>query len=1085
MRKLSIILSLCATCFFASAQVSNPLIKYPSLSPDGTQMAFSYQGDIWISASDGSYPRRITIHEGYETLPFWTKDGKGLVFRSDRNGNNDIYYVKTDGGIPKQLTFHSYNDSPSDVTTDGKVIFSGNRNYNQIEWDNEIQMVSLNGGTPYRYLDALGFYATQSPNGRFIAFVKGSCRDEREAYDGPANTDIWLFDSQNKTYSQLTSNTKNDIYPKWGDDQTIYFQSARSGRYNVHRLKIDSDGNKVGNPEAITSYADMGITSFSVGDNGQRILLMKGDDLIGVNTGTKQASAISLSIGSDYRFDPIERKSYSKNVDQIIPSPNGKYSAIVIRGEIFVTENDKEKSKTVNLTNSPYRDLEPQWVNDSTIVFVSDREGNYDIYAVRSADQFEGDLFKTLKLDITKVTNTPEEESDLVISPDMKTLAFRRGNGLLLTASISDKGFISNEKTILDGWAQPYGLAWSPDSRWLAYSLEDLNFNEEVYIQKADGSTSPVNISMHPRLDSDPAWSPDGSKLVFSSARSNGDYDIWFLWLTKADWEKTADEWKYDDEEKEDKPKTQPDTDKKKKKGNAKEDDGDGTKPIQIDFEDIHERLQQVTSFYGNEVDPLVSKDGKTIYYRTSSDGWGKPAKVDVDLYKISWDKKDHTAITSDNARPSGLVMDSKNEYIYGLLNGGKPTRFKLSGDKKEAISISAKLHIDFKQELNQIYEEAWQAVKQGFYDPDFHGQDYEQLKSTYKPIAMKASTREDFNSVFNQMLGQLNASHMGLYRGDLRKEVQKSKTGLIGVEVKPTANGVEVIRKLPQMPADREISKIEVGEVITAVNGTTIDEQTNFYDLMNETVGERVLLSVRNAQGQNREVEIRPVASNSSARYKAWFREKQQLVDEYSNGQLGYIHIQAMGWSSFERFERELSAAGYGKKGLVIDVRFNGGGWTTDHLMAILNVKQHAYTVPRGATESLDNQSDFNEYYPYSERLPFPAWTKPSIALCNESSYSNAEIFSHAYKHLGIGTLVGKPTFGAVISTSGRSLIDGSWIRLPFRGWYVKATGENMEWGPAVPDIVLDNAPDERAKNTDSQLKKAVEQLLVEMEQK
>lgn len=1080
MQKIALTLFVWVITLSTMAQISNPLINFPSLSPDGKSMAFSYQGDIWTAKADGTDPRRLTIHEGYETKPLWTADSKGLVFQSDRNGNNDIFYVNLTGGIPKQLTYHSAGDTPSDVTTDGKVLFHGNRNYRQIEWDNEIHVASLSGGTPYRYLNALGFYASQSPNGRFVAFVKGSCRDEREAYSGPANTDIWLFDSQNNSYTQLTTDTHNDIYPKWGDDQTLYFQSARTGKYNVHKLMLDNTGSKTGNIEAVTSFTDMGISSFSVGNGGQTLLLDKGDQLISVNTSSKQVSNLNLVIGSDYRFDPIERKTYSKDVDQIIPSPNGKYSALVIRGEIFITENDKEKSKTINLSNSPYRDLEPQWVNDSTIVFISDRAGNYDIYAVRSADTNEGDLFKTLKLDVSKVTNTPEEETNLVISPDSKTLAFHRGEGKLLTATISDKGFLSNEKTLLNGWAQARGLSWSPDSKWLAYSMEDLDFNEEIYILKADGSMRPVNISMHPKLDSDPVWSPDGSKLVFSSARSNNDYDIWFLWLKKSDWEKTADEWKYEDEE-EDKPKSEPESSKKKKKGKSDETVEEETL-VQIDFEDIHERLEQVTAFYGNEISPLVSKDGKTIYYRTSTDGWGKPAKVDIDLFKISWDKKDHTAITSGDERPSSLIMDTKNEYIYATLKGGKPVRFKLSGDKKEGLPISAKLNIDFKEELNQIFEEAWKALDGQFYDPDFHGQDFDALKATYKPLALKASTREDFNTVFNQMLGQVNASHMGLYRGDLRKDVQSTKTGLIGVELKPVANGVEIIGKLPQMPADREISKIAIGETITAVNGTPISEKVNYFDLMNETVGERVLLSVQNTNGQTREVEIRPVSSNSSARYKAWVLEKKKLVDEFSDGQLGYIHIQAMGWASFERFERELAAAGYGKKGIVIDVRFNGGGWTTDHLMAILNVKQHAYTIPRGATESLANNKQFTEYYPYSERLPLPAWTKPSIALCNESSYSNAEIFSHAYKHLGIGTLVGKPTFGAVISTGGRGLIDGSWIRLPYRAWYVKATGENMELGPAVPDIVLDNAPDERSKNEDSQLKKATEQLLKEI---
>ena len=213
---------------------------------------------------------------------------------------------------------------------------------------------------------------------------------------------------------------------------------------------------------------------------------------------------------------------------------------------------------------------------------------------------------------------------------------------------------------------------------------------------------------------------------------------------------------------------------------------------------------------------------------------------------------------------------------------------------------------------------------------------------------------------------------------------------------------------------------------------------------------------------------------------------ERRKLTEKYSNGKLGYIHIEGMNWESFERFERELAASGEGKEGLVIDVRFNGGGWTTDYLMAILTAKQHAYTVPRGATDDLEkNQKSFSDYYPYGERLPFPVWTKPSIALCNANSYSNAEIFSHAYKTLGLGTLVGKPTFGAVISTGAASLVDGSVVRLPFRGWYVKGSGMNMENNGAEPDVIVENSPDAKAKNEDEQLQKAVEVLLKQIAEK
>jgi C-terminal processing protease CtpA/Prc len=190
------------------------------------------------------------------------------------------------------------------------------------------------------------------------------------------------------------------------------------------------------------------------------------------------------------------------------------------------------------------------------------------------------------------------------------------------------------------------------------------------------------------------------------------------------------------------------------------------------------------------------------------------------------------------------------------------------------------------------------------------------------------------------------------------------------------------------------------------------------------------------------------------------------------------------MDFPSFEVVEREFTAAGYGKDGIVIDVRYNGGGSTTDYLMTILNYKQHAYTIPRGASENLEKDKlKFRDYYPIGERLVYAAWTKPSIALCNEGSYSNAEIFSHAYKSLGIGKLVGLPTNGSVISTGGKSLMDGSFVRLPGRGWYTKTTDKNQELGPAIPDVIVENEPEWISKGTDNQLKVAVETLLKDID--
>lgn len=417
------------------------------------------------------------------------------------------------------------------------------------------------------------------------------------------------------------------------------------------------------------------------------------------------------------------------------------------------------------------------------------------------------------------------------------------------------------------------------------------------------------------------------------------------------------------------------------------------------------------------------------------------------------------------------------------MLSNGTLQRFEISGNKEEALPVSAKMVIDYKKEKEQIFDEAWRYLRDGFYDPDFHGNNWDELKNKYRDWAINTATERDFRDIFNYLLGEINASHMGMYGSD-RSETQSEKTGMLGVELKAVKSGMEILRVIPDTPADREESKLNKGEIILAVNGKEYDPEVNFYSLLTNKVDEKIILTVKRNNGEQQEVVIRPTGNIQNQLYNEWVKEQRKLTDKYSNGKLGYLHIEEMGWESFERFEREIAAIGQGKEGIVIDVRYNGGGWTTDYLMTVLNVKQHAYTVPRGSAKNLSKEhKKFSDYYPFAERLPYYPWMKPSVALCNESSYSNAEIFSHAYKTLEIGKLVGVPTFGAVISTGGMSLIDGTWVRLPFRAWYVKATDQPMENIPAVPDEIVYNAPNSKSKNFDEQLKKAVDLLMDQIE--
>jgi C-terminal processing protease CtpA/Prc/Tol biopolymer transport system component len=1051
--------------FSLSAFAESPFVRYPSLNSDGTKIAFSYQGDIWICSSSGENAVRLTIHEAYEGYPQWSGDDSRIGFSSNRFGNYDVFTIPSDGGVPERLTYHSSTDYINDFTNDGNILFTTARVFRQVEWDREIYGLSSSGGTPDRKLNAVGDMPVMSDDGRFIAFVRGWGRWTREDYRGPANLEIWNYDTQNDTYIKLTEFEGNDFYPRWDGSRTIYFISARSGNYNIHRLTIDEKGNKSGAVEQVTSFSGDGVRYFNISGDGAKLAMERQTDIYLMNTAGGTPEKVNVRISADYRLDPFEHKTYTNRMSEYSVSPSGKYTAFVVRGEIFVTENDKEKKKAKNLTNHPYRDHQVDWLNDTTLVYSSDKEGNYDLYLLRSADSDETDIFKSFKHESIKITDREEDESWPVVSPDGKKIAYEIGKGKLVVSDISADGDLSNETVLLDGWSAPGDVTWSPDGKWLAYSLSDLDFNDDIFIHAADNSREPVNVSMHPKGDYNPVWSPDGKKLGFLSSRNNNDMDVWFAWLTKEDWEKTKLDWEEADEEDNEK-------EKEEDKDSAK------VKEIKIDFEDIYQRLEQVTRLSGDESNPAISKDGETFYFVTSS-----PTEKGSDLFSVKWDGTEIKALTKGGTNPSSVKLDKDGKYLY-YSKRGSLSRYNLSGDKSESLPFSAKMKIVYEKEREQIFEEAWRALDQNFYDPDFHGKSWNSLKDKYKPWCLKASTHKDFQDMFNLMLGELNASHMALRGGDDRIDTQEESTGRLGIEVESAGDGVLVTHVVMNSPADKEKSKIEVGEKIISVNGSEINDNMNFYSLLTNTANENVLLEVESVNNDTREVIIRPASSLGSELYEEWVESKKNLVDEYSNGRLGYLHIEGMSIPSFERFVRELTARGYKKEGIVIDVRYNGGGWTTDYLMTVLNYKQHAYTVPRGATDDLEtNHPNFKTNYPLGERLPYAAWTKPSIALCNQNSYSNAEIFSHAYKTLGIGKLVGVPTFGAVISTWARGLMDGSYVRLPGRGWYVLATGENMENGPAVPDIIVYNSPDSKAKNKDEQLRRAVDELLSDID--
>ena len=1061
-----------------TAEEAAPFVRHPDVSPDGSTVVFSYQGDLFRVPAEGGLATRLTVHEAYESRPRFGPEGDRLAFQSDRWGSEDLFFMDADGGMVRRLTHHSADDELGGWTADGGLLFNTIRTWVQVEWEPEIHRIDAAGGTPDRLLDAVGFSPTTSPDGRFVAFVLGANRRTKVGYRGPANRDLWVHDTRDGGYTRLTEFDGNDMQPAWAGSRTLMFLSDRDGgdAYNLYRLELTAEGQADGDPEPVTSFPEDGVRHFGVSADGSTVAFERRTSIFLMRDGG-EPERLDVRIPRDDHFVDVERETFRDRAEEYAVSPDGEQVAFVVRGDLYVIENDTDEGRTVRLTTDVGRDRDVAWLSDTALVFASDRDGDYDLYRLESADPDEPDLHNSLEHRVVRLTDTAIPERRPVVSPDGDRVAWVQANasyaaapeGALVVAGVED-GELTDRRTLLDGWAVPEGVTWSPDGRWLAYARSDLDFNSEVFVLAADGSGDPVNVSQHPKADMSPVWSPDGTKLGFVSLRNNGDADLWFAWLREADWERTEEDWELRQELEEE------------EEAGEDGEEGDGedaaADTVRVDLERIHERLEQVTALPGNESDPVASEDGETFYFVTNRDAW-QEIGGEQEIWKAKWDGTEIERLASGGESPSSLRLGPGGEHLFMLREGGTLGRVVVEGGEEESLSFAARTRIDHRAERAQVFDEAWRLLDRNFYDPDFHGEDWEALHDRYRPWALAASTKRDFRDVFNRMLGELNASHMGIYGAD-RSETRDEETGLLGVEIDPVEGGVRIERVVPGSPADREASELREGEVITAVGGTPVAEAPNFYALLADRVDRRTILRVRGTDGEERQVVIRPTGSLDDELYDEWVEERRRLTEEYSDGRLGYIHVEGMNWPSFERFERELEAAGDGKEGLLVDVRFNGGGWTTDYLLTVLTYPQHAYTVPRGATPDLDaNHEAFRDHYPFGERLPQAWWTKPVGALANQNSYSNAEIFSHAFKTLDLGPLVGEPTFGAVISTGGAGLMDGSFVRLPFRAWYVKATDENMEHGPAVPDHVVPRRPDDRADGEDAQLRKAVEVML------
>jgi tricorn protease len=1026
-RPLSLTLALGLLAILSvSLRAQEPILgaSYPALSADGKVLAFVYRGDIWTVPVEGGRASRVTIHTAYEYRAQFSPDSKWIAFTSTRDGGYDVYVVAAEGGKPKRLTFHSERDYVTDWTPDGKqIVFLSTRNgrfYNMYTVDVESGRVVKLVDDPWMS-DLAG---RLSPDAKTMATMRGASPYGRKRYDGSGNYNIYGVDLGTKLFRQLTRDPHQEMWPNWSPDgQRIYYVREKDGVLNLWVMNADGRGQR-----QVTRF-DEGRVYWPNSARDVEMVAFEHMGRIWVYEPGTEPRAVDIIAPSDDKVNKIENLTL-RTADEVSPSPDGKKLIVMTHGDLFLIKNAEKGGEAEQLTNTVYREGGVVWSPDSSkIAFTASKDG--------LLNAFEMDLKSR---EIIRLTEHEGVDEDLSYSPDGKRIYMCRGPFGLDVVWVPSGG---GKETALGLGEGINDFVLSPDGVWIAYSKDDLFGSADVWIREVDGGEA-HNVTQYPGNNVNVQWSDDGKLLAYASSRTD-EYAIYKLPLEK---EKT----KFDDEE-EEKPEK---GEEAKEKENGKNDEE--KPPTKIDFDDIEYRSARLTSLPNTTPGFGMTPDGKTVYF--SANPAGTPA-----IYSVPTRGGQPTVVSQGEMAPGfAFTKDGKKGYY---LSRGRVKYVKPGGTGE--VGFTAYKKHDVQAEIAQMFQEAWWGIKTYFYDANLHGVDWDWVYERYQPIAATCYPKEELYNVVTQMLGELGGSHLGIWGG----AGDVPATGLTGAlyDTSHPGPGAKVLSVLKRTPTDKEESRIEPGEYIVAVDGEKVRHSEHLHELMERKAGRTVVLTVAaTPDGEGREVKMKPISPTewTDLFYRNWVEERRRIVEERSGGRLTYIHIKAMDRASLARFERELFGHAQKFDGVVLDVRFNGGGRIHDDLLGILRLKVHAYERPRGHTEKAAQ--------------PFRRWDKPAVCLINEASYSDAEIFPSGFRYLRMGKLVGVPTNGSVIGTYNIRLIDGSTtFRLPVTGWWT-ADGVNLENGGVEPDLYVPVEGEFINNGRDIQLEKAVDTLMREL---
>ncbi|GAB4327517.1 MAG: S41 family peptidase [Candidatus Zixiibacteriota bacterium] len=1062
----------------ASAAEEGRLLRFPDIS--GNQIVFCYAGDLYTVPTSGGLAHKLTNSEHLELFPRFSPDGRQLAFTGQYDGEWAVFVMPSDGGEPKRLTYHpgiqniSERMGPEhivfDWTPDGSRILYRSREERPDAWEGRLYLVSPSGGYRQPLPLPRGGFASFNSDGTKIAYCP-IFRDFRtwKRYKGGAAQDVWIYDFVTRKSERITDWEGTDNIPMWDHASgKIYFNSDRTGTLNLYAYDPAT-----GQTEAVTNYTEYDVRWPAMGPGA--IVYENGGYLYVIDLPNGQPRKVDIQLGTDKIQARPRVVDCSKYIEDFTLSPNGKRAIFGARGDIFTVPN--KHGNTRNLTNTPgvnekYATISPdgQW-----IAFVSDQDGEDDIYVVKPGGDGTPQRI---------TTNGYCYKYQPIWSPDSKKLVWSNKNVEIRYVDINTKTL-----TLVDtgtrGDIRDY--EWSPDSRYITYSKNNDQSISQVWVYSlADGQTRAVTPGEYD--DYAPTFDPKGKYLYYLSNRSYnpilGNYEFNYI-LDKmteviaivldddspSPLAPQSDEIESAAEDNEDDDDNGRDDDKDTNKGA-------GTANVVIDFEGITEREVKLPIDAG-QYGGLSATDGKLFFMSYPLGGLSgrvEDKEPQLLVYDIE-EKKINTFLDDINGyklTPDGKKMIVRKGRNYEIISA--------TGEKGKLGENTLKLsdmqtRVDFADEWQQIYEEAWRLQRDFFYDSLMHGVDWQAMHDRYAPLVDHVGHRFDLTNVIGELIGELATSHTYCGGGDIPAR-KTNTTGLLGIDwaIDSAASKYRIGRILMgqnwidgrRSPLTVPGIKAHAGDYVIAIDGTPLAIDTNPYILLADKANKQVTLTLsETASGANPwDVTVETISDEAELRYIDWVQRNHRYVDSISNGRVGYVHIPDMGGNGLKEFSREFFPQ-IRKEAMIIDVRYNGGGFVSQLIIERLR----RVLGGMGISRNFDAPSTY----------PSAVFHGHLACLINEHSCSDGDIFPYHFREYGLGPLIGTRTWGGVVGIRGhRPLLDGGFVTTPeFAKYDFNSNWNSMENHGVAPDMEVQNLPEDVMRGYDAQMERAVEYLL------